>query len=190
MPTFSLEEDEQHIIDSLRNDNDRTIAIVCGSILEARLEDKIKAQLRTPHNKDSQIIIDDVFQGFGPLTSFSSQIRLGYLLKLYDYQVREELSSIKWIRNQFAHKKEAITFDTEDISRSVSKLKLIEKHIRPMSEYNEDTPIKEGISYTANPDASYNTPKWRFISTFGMYTRVFSTRIAAIGPIWGDGPKS
>jgi hypothetical protein len=48
MPTFSLEADEQH--DSFQNENDRTVGIVGGSILEARLEEKLKLQLRAAGN--------------------------------------------------------------------------------------------------------------------------------------------
>jgi hypothetical protein len=95
MPTFALEIDEHHIIDSLREENDRTVAIVGSSLLEARLEEKLKAQFRTDSSKDNKKILADMFQGLGPLSSFSAKIRLGYLLRLYDYLVRIELTAIK-----------------------------------------------------------------------------------------------
>ena len=190
MPTFSLEADEQHIIDSFLQENDRTVGIVGGSILEARLEEKLKSQLKAADNKDDQKILDDFFQGLGPLATFSAKIRLGYLMKLYSYTVYSELNAIKDIRNFFAHDRMPVGFDSPEISKFINKLKLIENHIRPISELDEQAERKAGILYTQNPAASYNTPKWRFISTFGMFTRVFSLRLgAALDPIWEVEPK-
>jgi hypothetical protein len=191
MPTFALEPDERHIIASLMKENDRTVAIVGGSLLEARLEEKLKAQLRTDSSKDNQKILDDMFQGLGPLSSFSAKIRLGYLLQLYDYLVRIELTAIKDIRNRFAHEQTPITFDTPEIVTLVQKLKLIENHTRHISEFDEKKEGRTGVEYTVSPEAAYRTPRGRFISTFGMFTRVFSKRMGAkLDPVWGDGPPT
>jgi hypothetical protein len=53
------------------------------------------------------------------------------------------------------------------------------------------TAPRTGILYTANPEASYGSPRVRFIATFGMFTRVLSRRMGtSLDPIWGDGPKT
>jgi hypothetical protein len=76
-------------------------------------------------------------EGLGPLSSFSAKIRLGYLLKLYAYLVRCELTAIKGIRNRFAHEQSPITFDTPNIVTLVEKLKLIKNHVQNQSRVKE-----------------------------------------------------
>jgi DNA-binding MltR family transcriptional regulator len=193
MPMFSLEPDEKHIIDSLYKENDRTTAIVAGSLLEDRLEAKLKTQLRCDDSKDTLKILVEMFRGLGPLSSFSAKIRLGYLLELYDYRVRVELTAIKDIRNYFAHENKPVTFESDDVILVAQKLTLIEYYIRPMSEITTDpSKATAGVMYIDQAvELSYGTPKKRFIATFGLHTMIFSPHLGAdTARVLGDGPKS
>jgi hypothetical protein len=105
------------------NPNDRSLALVFGSIIEQILEDAIASHF---------IQMDDkgYARFFGPPEeapiTFDVKIRLGYALGIYGNNSRSDLTCIRHIRNVFAHSKTEITFDSDEITRICDELKYID----------------------------------------------------------------
>jgi DNA-binding MltR family transcriptional regulator len=78
-------------------DSDRAAAILASSYLEEALGEYIKLFLV----EDSSI--DELFRGYGPLSSFSARIGIAFATGLVTKRMRDDLNSIRKIRNHFAH---------------------------------------------------------------------------------------
>lgn len=65
-----------------------------------------------------------LFDGYGPLGSFSAKIDIAYALGIITEQIFNDLKTIKDIRNEFAHPKELefLTFSSPDIFRHMKRL--------------------------------------------------------------------
>ena len=64
----------------------------------------------------------DLFGDRGPLATFSSKIDVGYALGLYGKETKAKLHLIRKIRNIFAHRHGAQTFDHKDVRRLCNNL--------------------------------------------------------------------
>jgi hypothetical protein len=64
-----------------------------------------------------------LFEREGALSTFYVNIHLAFALKLISETVRDDLDVIRRVRNAFAHSILPLTFDTEEISLEVKKLK-------------------------------------------------------------------
>lgn len=60
----------------------------------------------------------------GPLATFAAKTRLAYALGILDDTAKKEMDLLRHIRNQFAHTKEKIDFDTKEIAQACDALKL------------------------------------------------------------------
>jgi hypothetical protein len=78
---------DPNIIDQLRSETDRGVAIVGGSIVEAHLKNAILSRFHPLSNTRR----DDLFNGFGPLATFSAKIEIGSALGLFGQKAREDL---------------------------------------------------------------------------------------------------
>ncbi|NQV22182.1 MAG: hypothetical protein HQ511_12280 [Rhodospirillales bacterium] len=92
--------------------DDRAVAIIEATNLEASLEDAIKTKFTDLDDNDHS----NVFESDGPLASFSSKIRIGYALGVYGKHTRDDLNAIREIRNAFAHARKALLFNTKEIT--------------------------------------------------------------------------
>ena len=97
-------------IDRFTKQGDRGTALVAA----AWLDDAVKECLRAMFRPD-QRVVDELLQGDGPLGSFSSRIKLAYLLDLIDPAARADLDRIRGIRNDFAHRRDDLRFSTPSI---------------------------------------------------------------------------
>jgi DNA-binding MltR family transcriptional regulator len=82
--------------ETFKTESDRSCAIIGGSITETVVMQTIKAFMIKDHK-------DNLFSGFGPLSTFSSKIELAYNLGLIPPCAYTELNLIRKIRNFFAH---------------------------------------------------------------------------------------
>jgi hypothetical protein len=78
--------------------NDRSLVILCTSIIDDQLYDILSKFLQKPSKKD-----DDLLKGDNPLSTFSSRIKIIYRLKIIDNSLREILDQVRKIRNLCAH---------------------------------------------------------------------------------------
>jgi hypothetical protein len=102
----------QVIFSELAEDSPRAAAILAACFLEDALRTAIlKSFVRI--NSDER---DGLFNGNGPLSAFSSKIDVGHALGLYSRKMKEELHTVRIIRNAFAHAKFSITFETAEVA--------------------------------------------------------------------------
>jgi DNA-binding MltR family transcriptional regulator len=90
---------------------DRGLAISLPAIVENRLTSILREVMR-PDEK----LANELFQPSGPLGTFSSKIRLAYMLELVDKKFYEDVSTINKIRNLFAHKVEMKRLEQHPVS--------------------------------------------------------------------------
>ena len=109
---FTLEDDRYFsITEEINKQRDRGAAIIAVAVLEDHLLAAIKAKLS---NNDAKIE-DKMFNGYGPLASFSARIDLGFLLGLYESEIHKALHQIRKIRNEFAHNLSPLSFRSPHI---------------------------------------------------------------------------
>lgn len=91
---------------ALTAESDRGCALFAAAYLDASLSDLLYVSLVS-----SKKIEDDIFKGTAPLATFSSRIKMAYYLGLISPACRRDLDIIRSVRNDFAHKLEANSFE-------------------------------------------------------------------------------
>jgi hypothetical protein len=94
---------------------DAHFAIYCASELDNALELILLSKMRTL-NRDLK---DHLFDGYGPLSTFSAKIDISYALQLIPQDVYKSLKTINKIRNKFAHTRTYLNFDDHEISQLI-----------------------------------------------------------------------
>jgi DNA-binding MltR family transcriptional regulator len=95
-----------------RQRSDRAIAILASALVEDALEDAIVARL-SPLSKDDHA---SLFEGEGPLSTFSARIRVGFALSIFGKITRDDLNCMRDIRNAFAHARISLKFTTREVT--------------------------------------------------------------------------
>jgi len=104
-------------------ESERSRGILAGSLLDSLLEQLIKNYLV----KDSP---NELFKGYGPLSSFSAKIDMAFSLGLITKIERDELHRIRRIRNEFAHSlNHNLCFSESPIREHIKELKLTRTNI-------------------------------------------------------------
>jgi DNA-binding MltR family transcriptional regulator len=112
----------------LRHFLDRAISGFALSIC-AKLDAALEAAILEKMRPISQRLRITLFEGYGPLASFSAKIDIAFALSIIDEAMYADLKVIKEIRNQFAHPPisggffQPVTFESEAIKKSCSKFK-------------------------------------------------------------------
>lgn len=94
MTTRQFDELVDEILDER---NDRSLIILCSSIIDEQLYSILYNFLKKPKKED------DLLKGDNPLSTFSSRIKMTYRIGLIDNTLREILDNIRKIRNLSAH---------------------------------------------------------------------------------------
>ena len=102
---------------SLSEGDDRTIAIVGASILEALLERFIQRRLVVC----DATLAGQLFYNRGPLSDFHGKIIVAQACGFISTPMAKELSLIKSVRNAFAHAAVGISFETPEVSQKVEQ---------------------------------------------------------------------
>lgn len=157
-------------------DSDRASGIVAGAIVEARLEQVIRAFL--PQKSQRALKISkDVFRPSGPLGAFGSKINLAYLMGLISESGISDLINLKDIRNKFAHNFEIDSFDAPEIKERCQNFVLVNRHVGPT--YDRDISIIQAMSlpvpYFGMNDYSSKLldARFRFVLTSQIFSYVF-----------------
>jgi hypothetical protein len=143
-------------------DSDRAAGIVAGSIVETRLEQAIKSQLRS----DKPDISGNLFQPSGALGPFRTKIDLSYMMGIISDDAHKDLTVIKNIRNDFAHKLDYDTFDHPSIRDRCKNLILVDKHVGPPPSIGSIIATPSVTSYLGLPDYEQKLKDPRFRYTF------------------------
>lgn len=143
-------------------DSDRAAGIVAGSILERRLEEALRSRMKSDQVKISQ----NLFRPSGALGPFSTKIDLAYLLGFLSDGTYQDLTTIKNIRNDFAHELEIESFDVQSIKDRCKKLTLVERHVGPVPA-TDGPKIDRPDPYLGLPDYQQKLaePRFRYVMT-------------------------
>jgi hypothetical protein len=104
--------------------SDRVVAILAGSYLEELLKDLLIVKVKL--NPD---LIDSLL--FRNLGSFRYKIQTSRKIGLITADEQHDLDMIRKIRNVFAHRFVALSFDTHDVSQQCYALRLSEIGEKP-----------------------------------------------------------
>ncbi len=169
-------EADKAIILEISKQTDRGAALIATAYLEGRLSGAIKARLVRDATIESRF-----FKGQGPLASLSAKIDMGYLLGVYEQDVRRFLRTVKDIRNAFAHRPEPMDFKSQKIKDLCS---------------NIDISVKLGLHVTAPGGDTYDidfdiksdgTPRTAFFN-MTMYLLLILDMEINIAPRRGPAP--
>jgi DNA-binding MltR family transcriptional regulator len=86
---------------NIKNESDRGMVLITAVFLEECLEFILRCHFA--NSKRRKKSIEPLFEGFGPLSSFSGKISLCYAFSLISDAIEHDLHTIRKIRNQFAH---------------------------------------------------------------------------------------
>ena len=190
MPGWTLTSDsESRALAGLAKESDRAAGIIAATFVEDRLTRAIKQRLRQSDARKSltSILLADIFRPSGPLGTFSTKNKIGYLLGLYQARFYRELELVKDIRNDFAHSLDTATFDTPSIRDRCAHLKIIEQYVIKLDEFRKmpETPWTTG---TSNPQKYLSGPKNRYIYTCAQFSTLLNhMHEGSVSPIRGDG---
>jgi DNA-binding MltR family transcriptional regulator len=128
--------------------DDWPTVIMVGSFLDLFLEQMIIGKLPNPPSSNTQR--SELFGPSGPLSSFYSRIVLGYSMGFFSEEIKHDLTQIKWIRNEAAHRINEFSFSSENVSKHCDALKLA----KPISKKAFDT-------YRSVYKSSFYESKWK-----------------------------
>lgn len=103
---------------ALTKESDRGCALFAASYLDRSLSDLLYLSLVENNN-----IENDLFEGTAPISSFSARIKMAFYMGKISKSIRDDLNTIRKIRNDFGHKPELISFDTRTIADKCRCLK-------------------------------------------------------------------
>ena len=107
------------IIQEMKLQTDTATAVVLAS----RVEDWLGEALKTKMRDDlSAKLKERLFQGYGPLSTFSAKIDIAYAFSMVEPAIYNDLRAIKDIRNRFAHSKNVVHFQSAELVPYIQKL--------------------------------------------------------------------
>lgn len=120
---------------NIDGESDRGCVLVAAAIIDECLEVLLRSRLL----QDDPKLINSLFSGQGPLSSFWSKIQFARALNVIPSWVHEDLERIRSLRNLFAHRYDSADFDDNEVVSITSKL--------------------QGANYTVEAIKAYETTK-------------------------------
>jgi len=133
---------------------DRSAAILATSWLDDYLTTAIRTKLL-----DDKDTANKLFKPSGPLGNLVPKAELGYLLKLYSKESRDDLIHIAGIRNMFAHWTKTVDFGSREIRLKCETLTLFDRLWRAHPDYEN---MQKPKSF------SLEISRTRFLDTIGI----------------------
>ncbi len=107
---FDHAEDLAKFVEELKRETDRGLPLVGAALIDEKLLETLQAFFI--ESKSSNKLLTE---GNAPLGTFSSKIEACYALGLIDEFEYQEIGLIRKIRNEFAHAKHGLSFQSEKI---------------------------------------------------------------------------
>lgn len=114
------EEDRQASYELLDNAPDLVVAILYVAIIEYEIEKLIFRRLKRADPET----IEKLTRNDGPLTTLSSKASLAYAMGAFDLTILRAITTLRVIRNAFAHARKPIKFDAEEIVAELNRVSL------------------------------------------------------------------
>jgi DNA-binding MltR family transcriptional regulator len=127
-PTHDLLEELERELHEASKRGQTAYVLVVTTALEGLLEQAIISKMR----KLSKTFHATLFNGYGPLATFSAKIDIAYAFNIIDEDIVGDFRGIKDIRNAFAHPNEVVHFNNP---------KLI-PHLQKLSGYRKDCDVR------------------------------------------------
>ena len=115
-----------NLVTSIKKLQARTHAEVV-LVSAAMLEEQVRRVLLTRMRKLSGEMHKRLFDGYGPLGSFSGKIDLAFALQAISKEVYDDLTVIRKIRNKFAHSAAEVNLDSAEIQVFFMEFKSLDK---------------------------------------------------------------
>jgi len=131
-------EDLAKFVEELKRETDRGLPLVGTALIDEKLLETLQAFF--VEGKSSNKLLTE---GNAPLGTFSSRIEACYALGLIDEFECQEIGLIRKVRNEFAHSKHGLSFQTEKIKGYCTSFK---------------SDLPEGSGYPINE------PRFRFMN--------------------------
>jgi DNA-binding MltR family transcriptional regulator len=111
------------IVHIFHQESDRAAAILAASYLEVLLEQVLRTQFI------DNSIVNDLFTGNGPASTFSSRISLCFALGYIDENIYRDLTLVRRIRNHFAHNIDTASFEDPEVRDRCSQFWLVKQSV-------------------------------------------------------------
>ena len=134
--------DYQQLVRLYHKETPRAAAILAGSYVEYFLGKYLKSFMRK--NVDEK----KLFEGFGPFSTFAQRISTAYAFNLIAKQEKDDLNTIKEIRNYFAHHPRKMTFRNKEIKKLCDKLSLAKSVYDPIKKKKKTFSSRELYLFT------------------------------------------
>jgi DNA-binding MltR family transcriptional regulator len=134
-----LKNDYKHFFEACKKESDRGLALVAAEFFDAALERLLLSRFAAGL-KQRPGMIKPLFEGFGPLSTFSAKISACFAMELLDAWKAADLDLVRRIRNEFAHSLEPRAFSDPKIGKMVGRLEGLTK----LSKETEHRKILEG----------------------------------------------
>ncbi len=122
----TLNKENDHFFQANKKESDRGVALVAAEFFDATLERLLRSRFAVGLQQRPRMI-KPLFEGFGPLSTFSAKISISFAIGLIQNWMAADLDLVRRIRNEFAHSLESKTFTDPTISKMVSQLETLAK---------------------------------------------------------------
>jgi mannitol operon repressor len=112
---FYVPVDIKDILEDLKLENDRSVALVGAALVEHALQEAIRSVLRGFDDRNDSNLLDRLFGVNGSFAGLSAKILGAFALKVIGRGCQRDLELINKIRNDFAHDMNRIGFETDRI---------------------------------------------------------------------------
>lgn len=129
---LSTAEDLAKFVDELKRETDRGLPLVAAALIDDRLTETLRSFFREVASTAK--LLDE---GNAPLGTFSARTEACYALGLIDEYEHSEITLIRKVRNEFAHAKHGISFQTPRVKGLCSSLK---SHLPEDADYSIEEP--------------------------------------------------
>lgn len=116
-----LNRESGHLFEAFDKESDRGLALVTAEFFNASLERLLRARFGPGLRKQPKLM-EPLFAGFGPLSTFSAKIKVSYGAELLQDWMASDLDIVRRIRNEFAHSLASRSFRDPEVSSMVEQL--------------------------------------------------------------------
>ena len=189
--TEDLKRRRDLLFDSLSAESNRGMVLVAAAFIDHALELLLRARFSSSTRK-SKKAIDPLFQGFGPLSTFSAKIKICFAIDLLQRWLFKDLEIIRKLRNSLAHSTAPARFDDPEIAGLTRILKGADYAVTVISDQQKSTtksrPKRKQLASAALDLESQE--RLRFLMTVSYIGRMLYDKIVVQQSNWPEQLKS
>jgi DNA-binding MltR family transcriptional regulator len=164
--------------------SDRACVIVASSFLDEVLKMILISYIIEDKKSDK-----DIFNGYGPLSTFSSKIKISYRFGLISKEEYIQLEAIRAIRNKFAHEIKDCRLDRNDLVGLIEKLR-VRRELIPPDDFELPSSSGEKIEPPIIKGMEDMSPREIFESAISVITNNLSGRVFSASMNKAESPVS